>query len=193
MNKVAGVILSGGKSLRMGTNKALLKIQGKPVIERILAELGGITDEVMIVANHPNIYQYLDISQVADRYLEKGPLAGLETALYHGDGEIFMFAACDMPFINGDVYQYLFQQLNQYDAVVPIYDNHMHPLAGIYKKSILPAIQAQIEKNNLRVKSFFGNIHVNYVSDFAGIDDALLQRHFFNMNHPAQYEEAKLL
>ena len=193
LDTVIGVILSGGKSSRMGTNKSLLKIQGQPVIERILTELKSCSNEVMVVANQPDSYRFLGVKQAKDRYLDKGPLAGLETALYHSDGEIFMFAACDMPFISRDVYQYLLKQLNHYDAVVPIYDNRMHPIAGIYKKSVLPVIQAQIGKNDLRVKSFFEYIHVNYVRNFAGIDDALLQKHFFNMNHPAQYEEAKLL
>lgn len=193
LDKVIGVILSGGKSSRMGTDKSLLNIQGKPVIEHILTELQYDADEVMIVANRYDTYQFLGVKQVADRYTGKGPLAGLETALHHGDGEVFMVAACDMPFINSHVYQYLLQQLNDYDAVVPIYENRLHPLAGIYRKEVLAEVRHQIEKNDLRVKSFFEHIHINYVRDFGNIDDALLQKHFFNMNNPVQYEQAKLL
>lgn len=190
---ICGVVLSGGKSSRMGTNKSLLTIDNKPVIEHILEEIQNCSDEAVIIANQPLMYKFLGVKQFSDRYINKGPLAGLETALYHVDANIFIFAACDMPFISNIVYHYLLQQLAHYDAVVPIYNNQMHPLSGIYKKSVLPHIQAQIKKNDLKVKGFFAYVNVIYVRDFGNLSDSLLQKHFFNMNEPVQYEEAKRL
>lgn len=190
---ICGVVLSGGKSSRMGTNKSLLAIDNKPVIAHILEEIHKCSDEVVIIANQPSMYKFLGVKQFSDRYINKGPLAGLETALYHVDANIFIFTACDMPFINKTVYHYLLQQLAHYDAVVPIYNNQMHPLSGIYKKNALPHIQAQIEKGDLKVKSFFEYVNTIYVRDFGNLSDELLQKHFFNMNDPVQYEKAKRL
>lgn len=188
-----GAILSGGKSSRMGTNKSLLTIDNQPIIQKISEELKQCNDEVIVVSNQHETYDFLGVKQVSDRYIDKGPLAGLETALYHVNADVYMFAACDMPFISSEVYKFLLQQLAHYDAVVPIYNNQMHPLAGIYKKSVLPQIQSQIEKNNLKVMGFFAYVNVIYVRDFGNLSDELLQKHFFNMNYPAQYKEAKRL
>ncbi|MBM7598404.1 molybdopterin-guanine dinucleotide biosynthesis protein A [Virgibacillus halotolerans] len=189
--ETCGIILSGGNSTRMGTNKSLLTIRDKTVIEWISAELNACTDKVALIANEQEQYEFLHLETYADRYINKGPLAGLEAALYHIDADLFVIAACDMPFVNGQVYNYLLEQIEDFDAVVPVYNNRIHPLAGIYRKSVLPKIQQQIEKNNLKVRGFFEHIKVNYIREFIPIPTTILEKHFFNMNNPAQYEEAK--
>lgn len=186
-----GVILSGGKSSRMGTNKSLLQLDNKPVIEQIADELKKCTDKLIINANDRVIYDFLHLPIIADRYVEKGPLAGIETALYHVDADLFFIAACDMPFINEVVYRYLQTKLDSYDAVIPVYGNYMHPLAGIYHKRILTKIQAQLDQNALQIKRLFDHCKVNFVHTFENIPDNLLRKHFFNMNDPRQYEIAK--
>jgi molybdopterin-guanine dinucleotide biosynthesis protein A len=128
---------------------------------------------------------------VEDRYRNKGPLAGLETALFHRDADVYMIAACDMPFIDQQVYTFLLDQLEQYDAVIPIHENRLHPLTGIYRRSAMPAIQQQLDKNDLKVRSIFDHIRVNYVRDYGTIPNDILTRHFFNMNDQVQYEQAK--
>jgi molybdopterin-guanine dinucleotide biosynthesis protein A len=189
--KVCGVILSGGKSSRMGTNKSLLPIKDKTAIEWISAELNTCTDKVVLIANAQEPYLFLHLETYGDRYTDKGPLAGLESALYHIDAPLFVIAACDMPFVNSEVYNYLLEQLGDHDAVVPIYNNQIHPLAAIYRKNVLPKIQHQLKQNNLKVRGFFNQIKVNYICDFPTISTEILEKHFFNINNPAQYEEAK--
>lgn len=186
-----GVILAGGKSSRMGTDKALLKLDNKTVIEHIIAEFSKITEDIIIVTNKPIHYQFLKLPIVSDRYQEKGPLGGLETALYHGLADNYLISACDTPFINHYVYQKLLDELNNYDAVIPKYMDRLHPLSGIYKSSLLPDIQYQIEQNNLRVQSFFDDRNINYIDQFSSINDDVLMRHFFNMNNPDEYNDAK--
>lgn len=188
-----GIVLSGGKSSRMGTNKSLLRLDGKEVIMHIVEELQTCTDDIFIITNDPPIYEFIGRPMVSDRYENKGPLAGLETALYHIKADVYMVAACDMPFISCQVYDYLVQQIEGYDAVVPIYEGQAHPLAGVYKRTVLSSIQQQLEKNVLRMNSFFKHIDIKYVTHFDSIHDHTLKKHFFNMNHPEQYEEAKTL
>lgn len=189
-----GVVLAGGKSSRMGTNKSLLHIkENQPVIQHIFEEMKQINDETIIITNHPEQYDFLQATKVGDRYLDMGPLAGLETAMYHINADSFTIAACDMPFINRNIYTYLKQQLQSYDAVVPIFNEKMHPLAGVYKRKVLPSIQRQLQLHDLRVKSFFTDINVLYVDDFSSFSQAAAKKHFFNMNHPSEYEQAKKL
>ncbi|WP_188453910.1 molybdenum cofactor guanylyltransferase [Virgibacillus oceani] len=191
--KSCGVILSGGKSSRMGKNKSLLSLHNKPVIEHIALVLNECTDNIIVIANETDKYSFLGLPVYKDRYKNKGPLGGLEAALHYSKADVFLFAACDMPFINQDVYNYLLDQLNDYDAVIPIYENKMHPLAGIYRRSILPKIQQQLDMDDRKVRNLFKYMKVNYIHRFAPLSENLLQRHFFNMNFPAQYEQAKLL
>lgn len=191
--QTCGVILAGGKSSRMGTNKSLLPIQGKASVERVSDELKTVTDNVIIIANESKTYDFLQIKRYSDRHVDKGPLAGLESALYHADADIYFIAACDMPFIDGRIYTYLLEQIAHYDAVVPVYNGQNHPLAAIYRRSILSQIQQQIANNNLRVKSFFEHINVHYIDKFNGIPDSIVEKHFFNMNNPEQYNQAMRL
>lgn len=190
--RTCGVILAGGKSSRMGTNKSLLPLQGKPAVERVYEELKVVTDNVIIIANEENIYDFLQIDRYSDRHVDQGPLAGLESALYHVEADLYFIAACDMPFIDRTVYKYLVEQMDdEHDAVVPVYNGRNHPLAAIYRRSALPQIQDQIVNNNLRVQSFFEHIQVNYVDDFDSISDSIVEKHLFNMNNPNQYKQAK--
>ena len=192
-----GVILAGGKSSRMGTNKSLLTIHdNKPVIQHIFEEIKLISDDTVVVTNHPDQYDFLQATMIGDRYFDKGPLAGLETSMYHMKAEYYIIAACDMPFIDKQIYTYLRDQLQRYDtydAVIPVFNDQQHPLAGIYKREVLLSIQNQLYLNNLRVKSFFNDINVLYVNDFSMFSRATIEKHFFNMNNPTEFEQAKRL
>ncbi|MFB4169168.1 molybdenum cofactor guanylyltransferase [Virgibacillus sp. JSM 102003] len=188
---ISGVVLSGGKSSRMGTNKSLLTLEGKPVIEHITNELQLVSHTVSVISNTPSSFDFLNLDLYKDRYLNLGPLAGLESAIYHIDADVYICAACDMPFIHKDVYDYLLHSLGDFDAVIPIYNEKMHPLSGIYTSNVLPEIQQLLANDQLKVRELFDHINVKYVRDFGGIPEYILTRHFFNMNYPNQYEEAK--
>ncbi|MDY0408269.1 molybdenum cofactor guanylyltransferase [Virgibacillus soli] len=189
--KTYGAILCGGKSTRMGRNKSLLNIHGKKVIEHVNGVLEKICDHVVLSTNDFSTYQFMQIPMFADRYVDKGPLAGIESVLYHVDADVFVFSACDTPFISEQVYDFLIAQLEKFDAVVPVYNKQIHPLSAIYHKRTLLAIQGQLDKNERRVKSFFQHINVKYVQDFHPFSTDLLDRHFFNMNNPTDYIRAK--
>lgn len=188
-----GVVLAGGQSSRMGTNKSLLPINGKAAIVHIVDELVYCVDEVIIIANETKPYEFLQKEIFADRYSNYGPLAGLESALFHQKADLYFLAACDMPFVSCQVYNFLAEQIDQHDAVIPIYEGREHPLAGVYRKSILPHVQQQIQQKNLRMNSFHSAIKVKYVETYGDLDTNLLDKHFFNMNNPEQYETAKRL
>ncbi|WP_010530774.1 molybdenum cofactor guanylyltransferase [Lentibacillus jeotgali] len=189
--RICGVILSGGKSSRMGTTKSFLEIDSKPVITHVADELKKLSNHVTVITNKPADYQFLKLDTYRDRYKNMGPLAGIESAIYHTDADIYVLAACDMPFIYHGVYQHLIQSLNSYEAVIPMYNERRHPLSGIYTKNVLPQIQMLLDNDQRKIRSLFDYITVNYVTNYSGIPKHTLYKHFFNMNDPEQYELAK--
>src|SRR5699024_2694953 len=109
---ICSVILAGGQSSRMGTNKALLPLHGKTVIEHISEELQLISDQLVIVSNLPSHYQILDVLIFRYRYDNMKSLAVIEIVIYHTDEEFYVIAACDMPLINRKIYTLLLEQLH---------------------------------------------------------------------------------
>src|SRR3954453_3010010 len=118
--KAAAIILSGGKSSRMGTNKALLKINEKTNIERIADTLKLSFNDIILVTNHPEDYQFLGLKMVSDYYPDKGPLAGVHAGLLSSTYDTNFIVACDMPFVSGELAEVLVQKCGDYDAVIPV-------------------------------------------------------------------------
>ncbi|WP_281251613.1 molybdenum cofactor guanylyltransferase [Virgibacillus phasianinus] len=191
--KICSVILAGGHSTRMGTNKALLPLGNKSVIEYIADEMESINSKVVINSNNAAIFSHLGLPIIKDNYLDQGPLAGMEAALSQVDVDICIFSACDTPFVNRQVYYHLLGQLSEYDAVVPVYEDTMHPLSGIYRKRIALRVRKQLAGGERKVRKLFDHINIKFVDEFGDIPPYVLVRHFFNMNNRAQYEKAKWL
>lgn len=191
--KSCSIILAGGSSTRMGANKALLPLKNKLVIEHIAEEMKQLSSYTVINSNEPELYRFLGLPIIQDSFSEQGPMAGLEAALSRIEAEYFYVSACDTPFISKHVYQLLFNQLKESDAVVPVYKEKIHPLSGIYHKRIHSNIQHQLETGQRKIRTLFDSINVNYVGQFNGIQEKELEKHFFNMNDKIQYQQAKLL
>jgi molybdopterin-guanine dinucleotide biosynthesis protein A len=189
----AAIILSGGKSSRMGTNKALLKINEKTNIERITDTLKMSFNDIILVTNNPEHYQFLGLQMVTDIYPDQGPLAGIHAGLLASKFDVNFIAACDMPFVSGELAEVLVNQCGDYDAVIPIINGRQHPLFAVYQKRVTEEIAHSIEAGRLRIKQLLEQLHVKYVTEenlqaYCSND---LERVFFNMNHPNEYENAK--
>jgi molybdenum cofactor guanylyltransferase len=187
------IILSGGQSRRMGTNKALLPISEKPNIERIKEELEKNFEEMILVTNHQEVYDFLKIKMVSDHYPGKGPLAGIHAGLLATSHEVNLVVACDMPFVSAGLGAILVENLREYDAVVPIIGGTKHPLFAVYRKKIVEEIKTCLENNSLRMIHLLANINVLYMTeeDLQSYNKESLEQIFFNMNHPEEYEWAK--
>ncbi len=132
----------------------------------------------MVITNEPAQYTFLGLDMFSDRYKDMGPLAGMEAGLHYSSSDVCAFAACDMPFIDQEVYRLLLHSLGSHDAVIPVYNEKMHPLAGIYKKRVLPQIQNLLDRDQRKVRTLFRHINVRYVSDYKGLPAQMLERHF---------------
>jgi molybdenum cofactor guanylyltransferase len=135
---ITGVILAGGKSKRMGTNKALLKINDTTIIERSSALLKILFSRVIIITNTPDEYSFLNLEMYGDIYLGRGPLAGIHSALFNSSTEKNFILSCDIPFISADVIKYISDYKTKHPVTVVYADGFIQQLAGIYSRSVLP-------------------------------------------------------
>jgi molybdenum cofactor guanylyltransferase len=191
--KAAAIILSGGKSSRMGTNKALLKLNEKTTIERMVDTLKIYFDDIILVTNEMESYQFLGVKMVSDHYPGKGPLAGFHAGLMASDYDVNFITACDMPFISGELAATLVNMIDHHDALVPVINGKMQTLCGVFQKKNVTKIEECIENGRLPIKQLLDHLNVLYVTEkelqaYTNID---LERVFFNMNHPHEYEDAK--
>lgn len=191
--KAGVVILAGGKSSRMGENKALLPIDGLTTIERIKTSISDEFEDILLVANDLKLYQFLKLPITADKVKDKGPLAGIQAGLLAAKNNNNVFIACDMPFISAKLAKFLVARSEGFDAVVPVINGKRHPLFAVYKKTVLKAIAECFEKDELRIKDFLDRVKVNYITEQDLLNEGIVnfEQSFYNMNYPAEYEEAK--
>jgi len=193
MMDATGIILAGGKNLRLGRNKALEIIGGKTVIERVLARLSLIVNTIIIVTadgkNH--LMPLPDARFVADVYPGKGPLGGIYSGVSTSSTDLNIVVACDMPFLSTDLLQHMLELAPGFDAVVPrTRESLFEPLHAVYSRNCLPVIKSHVESGKLSIRAFLAEVKVRYIEEdeCRRYDPELLS--FFNMNRQADYERA---
>ena len=152
---MTGVILSGGKNTRMGTNKAFLEIDGERLIDRTTRIFKDIFQEVILSTNSPLDYLDHDGVIVADIIKGKGALGGIYTGLFFASHDHAFVSACDMPFLNRNFIEYMVERTDNYDIVVPKLTEGFQPLHAIYSKQCLPAIKRVINQDKLKITGFY--------------------------------------
>lgn len=184
---VSGVILAGGESRRMGSDKSLLPIQGARFIDHVYARLSGLFDEVIIVTNSPELYRELPCRKVPDLYHAQGALAGVHSGLVHSSTDKIFVAACDMPFIKGEVVRAICAQADRGDLVIPYSPAGHEPLHALYSKSCLPAIERVLDAGQQRIMRFFNQVRLAEIpaEELTSLDP--LGESFQNVNTPEDY------
>ncbi|WP_422447543.1 molybdenum cofactor guanylyltransferase [Thermoanaerobacterium sp. DL9XJH110] len=189
----SAVVLCGGKSSRIGVkNKALLKIGGLTIIERIYSVLAPIFDEVFIVANSPA--ELLDLNPEFSIYTDetesRGPLSGIYTGLIKMKGEAGFFCACDMPFLNEELIKYLIKSSAGWDVTCPRKDNYVEPLHSVYRKTCIEQIKKLLNSPGAaKVQSLYRQVKTNFV-DIKNLPCKTGPYDFFNVNTWEDYRKA---
>jgi len=188
---VTGVILAGGRSSRMGSNKALLPYRGGRFIEAIHRLFGELFDEVLLVTNTPEQYAFLSCRKVPDLYPGAGALAGLHAGLHHSRTSHIFAVACDMPYLNAPLIRQLADLRRRADVVIPEGDKGDEPLHAVYGKMCLGPMERALAEGRRRIVSFFPEIRVYHVSrsKVAEIDPDFGS--FKNINTPGEYFELR--
>ncbi len=184
---VAGVILAGGCSSRMGSDKALLPYQGGRFIEAIHRRMEDLFEEVIVVTADPGRYDFLPCRRVTDIFPGMGALGGIHAALRQCGAERIFVVACDMPHLVPGLIRYLCSLEEEADVVVPEGEGGLEPLHAVYRKSVLPIVEEALGDGRCRVVSFFDRVRVRRVSreEVERIDPGLSA--FRNINTPEEY------
>jgi molybdenum cofactor guanylyltransferase len=162
---VSGIILAGGRSSRFGRDKAFAEIDGRPLIEIIIAEFSEIFPEIIVVANRNAAYRRLAVTEIVpDIKPDLGPIGGILTGVSRMTNNYGFFAACDTPFFEAEIMRQQFYALDPFaqDALVARWPERIEPLHALYGKACLPAIEKAIEQNRRKIISFHDQIKVAY-------------------------------
>ncbi|GGF09813.1 putative molybdenum cofactor guanylyltransferase [Halobacillus andaensis] len=172
----------------MGQDKAELQLGSQTVIERIFTTLQRSFTTVMINRSTP---LPLQATYVADDFKDHGPLGGLHAVLKAAKTGYVYVTACDTPFIDRDVIESLMAHLsNDVDAVIPVYQGKVQPLAGVYATSLEKECKQLLEDGERKMQSLFDQCNVTFVDQF-NLEENKLNWHFFNMNTKEEYELAQ--
>jgi FdhD protein len=176
-------VLAGGKSRRMGKNKALLRLQGQTLIERALA---SIPDgyPAKIVTNSPENFDFLHCQTIPDVHKDLGPIGGVHAGLEDAASFCSFFLACDLPFLSEELVRNLHMRHTDKDIFgVRTKDGHL-PLCTIYSKKCLRVIDSQIQQKDFRLHRLPGLLN----SEFVEIGEP---GEFFNVNTETDWLFAK--
>jgi molybdopterin-guanine dinucleotide biosynthesis protein A len=190
-NRITGVILSGGKSIRMGENKAFIEIEGIPIIRRIHNQFKKLFQEIIIVTNQKESFINLDAEIYYDLFPNRGVLGGIYTGLYFSSFPYSFCVACDMPYLKKSVIDYLIKNIHGYDIVVPRTKDGLQPLHAIYSKNCLDPIKKIMEQEKFKIIDFYPMVKFKIIeeNEFYALDP--MRESFINVNTPEELLLAK--
>ena len=183
---ITGVILVGGKSRRMGRDKAFLDFAGRPLVERVLDLFRESFARVVLVGDRQERFDPYDLPVLPDLY-PGSALGGLYTGLAQAETEHIFVASCDIPYPSGEVLRLLCSLRDGFDAVVPMPAHGFEPLFALYAKSCLGAMKELLESGNFCVFDFYPQVTIRYVTreELAVVDPD--GRAFVSVNTPGEF------
>jgi molybdopterin-guanine dinucleotide biosynthesis protein A len=187
---ITGVILVGGKSRRMGRDKAFLQIAGRTLFEGVLVIFKESFDRLVLAGDRAERFAGYGLPVLPDIY-PGSALGGLYTALYHAETEYIFVSSCDLPFPNREMLLFLCSLRDGFDAVVPSTAHGFEPLFALYAKSCLGPMKELLESGNFCAYAYYPQIRVRYVHDE---EIAYLNRDgrsFVNVNTPEEFEKIR--
>lgn len=182
-------IQAGGKSSRMGTDKSFVLLDGRPMIELVRDKVTGLGDELILITNRPDDYAYLGLPMFSDVFPDQGSLGGIYTAVYAATHPHTLVVACDMPWLNRDLLQYMINLRHEADVIVPRWEKYPEPLHAIYSKNCLAPMSDNIQAGELKITRFFGKVTTRFVEREEIEQFDKHGRSFANINTPQELEE----
>lgn len=194
-NEISAVLLAGGKSSRMGMNKLMMPLGGRPVIGHLIQTVSELFAEVIVVTDEPEVYREFPVLAIRDlvRCPQRNSLAGIHAGLVVAQSPYAFVAGGDMPFIRPDLLHHLCSRADGYEVAIPREGQYVQPLCAVYHKNCIPAIEKLLLNNAYKIADFFPKVRVRYVEDqeLFRYDPELIS--FFNINTPEDYTRAQEL
>ncbi len=179
-----GVILSGGLSTRFnGQDKALLRVGGRRILDRLYDIFSDLFDEIILVTNQPLQFVEWDLTIVTDLFPVRSSLTGIHAGLFYMKNPFAFFSACDTPFLKKELVETLLENIDKsHDIIMPETSAGMEPLCAIYSKRCLKAAEHHIKQNKFKIQRALSNHRLKKIPEAKlRLKDPEL-RSFFNIN-----------
>lgn len=191
---VTGIILAGGKSTRMGTNKALLKIGEEYIIQRATRLLAEVCPRIIVITNTPEEYNFLQVPLFKDEFTGFGPLAGLHSGLLHSATGRNFILSCDIPFLTKTAIECIINYRTNKSVTLCKAEGFLQSMAGVYNTNLLESVSDElngllagtVEKKGCTLHSFLKKIDIEIID--AEIQSWYSTDLFFNMNKSTDYD-----
>jgi molybdopterin-guanine dinucleotide biosynthesis protein A len=187
----SAAILAGGRATRFGgRDKSALVVDGRPIVDRQVAELSAVVDDIMIVgARHgARAFQASDrLRLIADIVPGCGPLGGLHAALTAMRGDRVLAVACDMPYLDAAFAEYLLSLAGDAAVVVPQTDRGYHPLCAVYTRACLEPVAARLAQRQLALRDLYADVPTRIVTAAEMSRFGAPSRLLANVNTPDEY------
>lgn len=162
--RATALVMAGGASKRMGRDKAMLPLDGRPMIETVCLQLRGNFDQVLVSGDERDRYAFLGLDVVPDRAPGQGPLMGLGSALQASLSDLNLVVACDIPKIDMALARRMLREAEGYDAVVPRREGgELEPLFAVYRKSVGETVWDVLASGQRRVRAVLERCKVKYL------------------------------
>lgn len=189
------VVLAGGKSIRMGFDKQLLKINNRKAVEIIIHKLREEFDEIIVVTNKPEYYIGLCDKMTKDIFVDKGPLAGIHAGLIEATSQYVYFVACDMPNIKLDYIRYMKSKIKNLEVEACITKNGawIEPFNGFYSRKMISDIEKYLSIGNSSVNKLIRKLKVYYIKEEEARKFSPKWEMFLNLNTREDLEKYEKL
>jgi len=182
---VGGIILAGGNSVRMGTDKGVLKLGSKTLTELSYENIKPFVRECIIVSNNIE-NQIVGCKTIPDEIKNTGPLGGLYTGLLHSIFENNLVISCDTPFIRTFLFSEILNQAVGFDAVILKEKKRIHPLIGLYGRALLPKMKQKLDTRTYKMMQLLEEINFKTIN--SNLDK---NANFANINTPDIFDTAQ--
>jgi molybdopterin-guanine dinucleotide biosynthesis protein A len=192
VDDVAAFVLAGGKSSRMGTDKAFLELGGMTLLEHALELARSVAACVSIVGDEVKFGEFSDV--VEDVYRDCGPLGGIHAALAQTTAEFNFMLGVDLPFVEASFIAHLFSRAQKEAAVVtvPRTGSGFQPLCAVYRKEFAGVAEKSLLAGRNKIGSLFAQVSTELISEEELLTAGFSADMFRNLNTPADWEQAKI-
>lgn len=152
METITGIVLAGGRSARMGADKGLLSLNGRPMVQHVLDPMAKICGRILLVTQNP-AYGKFGCELVKDEQDGYGPVMGIVSGLRRSQTELNLVMSCDVPFVGLDLMNDLVRHSKGFDAVVACSKGKVHPLVAVYRRSCLSGFEKAVQEKEHRMKT----------------------------------------
>ncbi len=162
---MTSIVLAGGENRRLPFIKSTVIVDGMSVFERILGVHRKIFKNIIVSTNNPALYFRFGLKMVGDVIDERGPMTGIFSSMINSTDERFFVTACDMPFLNDELIQYMIDAESETDAVIPMCNGEPQPLLGMYSRRLIGQLNDSIIQGKKSMKRFVLEIDTHFISE----------------------------